>query len=185
MSGALSFGCFGCFSFLVILCYSCLLFFSSICFSCWLFFSCFSCWLCHCYVSLLAFLFLLGQVRSGSVRLRERYVGSASCRRCGACPAGWERQLDVELVQQEKANIEIFQRNWPGTFRANPKREKEGMMRCSATSQQMMSLISTAPPPHPPPRCRFFLLFLLAFLFLLFLLAFLFLFFLLALPLLC
>ena len=69
-----------------------------------------------------------------------------------------ERQLErppVELVQQEKANIEIFQWNWPGTFRANPKREKEGMMRCSATSQQMMSLISTAPPPHPPPRCRF------------------------------
>ena len=69
-----------------------LLFFS--CYSCWLFFSCFSCWLCHCYVSLLAFLFLLGQVRSGSVRLRERYVGSASCRRCGACPTGWERQLE-------------------------------------------------------------------------------------------
>ena len=156
-------------------CYSCWLFFS--CYSCWLFFSCFSCWLCHCYVSLLAFLFLLGQVRSGSVRLRERYVGSASCRRCGACPTGWERQLDVELVQQEKANIEIFQWNWPGTFRANPKREKEGMMRCSATSQQMMSLISTAPPPHPPPRCRF--VFLACFSFLLFVfLAFSFLFFL-------
>ena len=156
-------------------CYSCWLFFS--CYSCWLFFSCFSCWLYHCYVSLLAFLFLLGQVRSGSVRLRERYVGSASCRRCGACPTGWERQLDVELVQQEKANIEIFQWNWPGTFRANPKREKEGMMRCSATSKQMMSLISTAPPPHPPPRCRF--VFLACFSFLLFVfLAFSFLFFL-------
>ena len=95
LSGALSFGCFGCFSFLVILCYSCLLFFS--CYSCWLFFSCFSCWLCLCYVSLLAFLFLLGQVRSGSVRLRERYVGSASCRRCGACPTGWDvRQREAE-----------------------------------------------------------------------------------------
>ena len=57
----------------------------------------------------------------------------------------------MELVQQEKANIEIFQWNWPGTFRANPKREKEGMMMCSATSQQMMSLISTAPPPVRQP----------------------------------
>ena len=107
-------------------------------------------------------------------------------------------------VQQEKANIEIFQWNWPGTFCANPKREKEGMMRCSATSQQMMSVssqMSLPPRPHLRTHLRvvgfscyscwlFFSCYscwlchcyvsLLAFLFLFFLLAFLFLLFLLA-----
>ena len=97
----LFFSCSSCWLFFVFLAgfaiamLVCLLFFS--CSSCWLFFSCSSCWLCHCYVSLLAFLFLLDQVRSGSVRLRERYVGIASCRRCGACPTGWDvRQREAE-----------------------------------------------------------------------------------------
>ena len=72
------------------------------------------------------------------------------------------KRAPEELVQQEKANIEIFQRNWPGTFRANPKREKEGMMRCSGLisaddEPHLHGPTSAAPPPHPPPRCRFFL----------------------------
>ena len=106
----------------------------------------------NCYVSLLAF---------------WHSVGAETCLALGSS-GPWKGHLWSWHSRRR-------QWNWP-MFCANPKREKEGMMRCSATSQQMMSPISTAPPPHPPPRCRFFLLFLLAFLFL---------FFLLALPLLC
>ena len=124
-------------------CYSCWLFFS--CYSCWLFFSCFSCWLCHCYVSLLAFLFLLGQVRSGSVRLRERYVGSASCRRCGACPTGWERQLERPPVDHLWSGLcsECFSECYITD-------------ECSEWMPGGMTLLWSLG-ANPPPRCRFFL----------------------------
>ena len=104
----------------------------------------------------------IGETRQPPVKLHWRQISLRVSRWRSAVVCTLKR-APVELVQQEKANIEIFQWNWPGTFRANPKREKEGMMRRSATSQQMMSLISTAPPPHPPPRCRFFLLFFVCF----------------------
>ena len=67
----------------------------------------------------------------------------------GASVRGKLGQSEANLFARRKPTLKFFQWNWPGTFRANPKREKEGMMRCSASSQQMMSVSSQM---SLPPR---------------------------------
>ena len=108
----------------------------------------------NCYVSLLAF---------------WHSVGAETCLALGSS-GPWKGHL-WSWYSRRRPTLKCFSGIGLGPSVQTRTGRRKVWWGAEATSQQMMSPISTA----PPPRCRFFLLFLLAFLFfyLFFLLAFL------------